>query len=256
VLITVKARSWRELSDLVEGDEIRAGATIVGPVGSRASIISVEQVGAQQASLSFAIERRDGDSASIVSWVRSRLAGFHIEIDGELLDTSVPVRLDQALTGKAVILSNPLSTDDLWRQLQNAISLRSTQDQILWQIFGVFWASNAVLLVALVATGHLPGDPVVGLIVAGAGTALCVAWNLIQRRALGHLGRDEKLMAKYERALHVDPAFAVSWDVNREAYDTYVSNGPRARHVMNGTGLFALAFWVILAIYFAAQFRP
>jgi hypothetical protein len=40
-----------------------------------------------------------------------------------------------------------LNPDQLWNQLANAVALVAKQDQIVWAIFGAFWAANAVLLV-------------------------------------------------------------------------------------------------------------
>ena len=144
-----------------------------------------------------------------------------------------------------------LTREELWRQLENAIALRSTQDQILWTLFGIFWASNAVLLVALFTTGKLP-DPAVGLVVAVVGVALCTAWALIRRRALGHLVRDEKLMDKIERALNIDPTFAVGRDVNHDAYRQYVGRGPSARRVMTACTVLGPLLWAVFGVYFVA----
>jgi hypothetical protein len=59
--------------------------------------------------------------------------------------------------------------DGLWSQLGNAVALAAKQDQIVWAVFGVFWAANAVLLVALFTTGDLPKRSV-GLVVSIVGS--------------------------------------------------------------------------------------
>jgi hypothetical protein len=64
----------------------------------------------------------------------------------------------------------------------NAVILIAKQDQIVWTVFGVFWAANAVLLVAFFQSGDLPKRPV-GLIVSRVGFALSPVWLLIHRRA-------------------------------------------------------------------------
>jgi hypothetical protein len=74
------------------------------------------------------------------------------------------------------------SPDQLWNQLSNAVALVAKQDQIVWAVFGVFWAANAVLLVALFTTGKLP-EQSVGIIVSGVGLALSVVWLAID---IGH----------------------------------------------------------------------
>lgn len=138
---------------------------------------------------------------------------------------------------------------ELWAQLGNAIELRSAQDQVVWAIFGIFWAANALLLVALFNNGSTPHDPLAGRVVGAVGIALSVVWFLIQRRALGHLVRHEKLMAKIEVALGISPDFAVSADVNRAAFKEYVRPGPRARHVMPACSVLGALGWTALLIW-------
>ena len=53
-----------------------------------------------------------------------------------------------------------LNRPEKWTQLTNALNLRSSQDQVLWSIFGAFWGANAILLVALFTTGKLPEETV------------------------------------------------------------------------------------------------
>ena len=128
--------------------------------------------------------------------------------------------------------NEPLERSEMWIQLTNAINLRSSQDQVLWSIFGTFWAANAILLVALFTTGDLPTNRIVGIIVATFGTVLSIVWHIIQTRALGHLMRHEELMRKLEAKLDFDPDYAVSAEVNRKSYDQYLSKRPKARTVM------------------------
>ncbi len=142
--------------------------------------------------------------------------------------------------------------EDLWRLLSHAISLRSTQDLVLWSIFGTFWASSAILIVALGGTLS-PPSPGPGLVVAGVGAGVGVAWALSQRRALHHLERDEDLMAKFEDALGLDLDFAVSWRLNSAAYDKRLKGRwwPKARQVMSFSPLAVVVFWLAAAVYFA-----
>ncbi|MFI5259162.1 MAG: hypothetical protein ACHQ01_06075 [Candidatus Limnocylindrales bacterium] len=143
-----------------------------------------------------------------------------------------------------------LTRDELWKQLENAIALRSSEDQVLWTLFSIFWASNAILLVALFTTGTLPKDPTVGVIVAIVGLVLCLAWALLQRRGLRHLIRFEKLMEKVEQLLGIDASLAVSAEINRADYDLYVGRGPRARQVMQACPLAGALLWAAFGAYF------
>lgn len=143
-----------------------------------------------------------------------------------------------------------LTREEKWGQLSNAISLRSSEDQVLWSIFGTFWAANAILLVALFTTGKLPNDPDVGLVIALVGVIISLAWDKIQRRALGHVKRHEALMYKLEDKLEVDPAFALSTQINKHDYQKFVGLGIRARHVMLACSMAAGTLWLCAFIYF------
>ena len=142
---------------------------------------------------------------------------------------------------------------ELWSQLGNAINLRSSQDQVLWSIFGAFWAANAILLVALFTTGDLPSNPAVGLIVAGVGVSLSLIWHGIQNRALGHVKRHEELMKTLEEALDIDPRFAVSPEINRSNYDLFLRRGPSARTLMALCSLGGAVLWTLVLIFFVVK---
>ena len=90
-----------------------------------------------------------------------------------------------------------LTRDDQWKQLGNAVALAAKQDQIAWAIFGVFWAANAVLLVALFTTGALP-QPSVGLVVSSVGVVLSLVWRAIERRAVEWLKHYERVLGDWK----------------------------------------------------------
>ena len=81
----------------------------------------------------------------------------------------------------------------------------------------------AILLVALFTSGTLPSDPLVGIAIAIVGILLSLTWHAVQNRALGHLMRHEMLITKLETSLDFAPDFAVSADLNRGPYDTYLN---------------------------------
>ncbi len=58
-------------------------------------------------------------------------------------------------------MAAPAMGKRMWDQLANAINLRSSQDQVLCTITGIFSAANAVLLVALLfVVSHKTASPV------------------------------------------------------------------------------------------------
>lgn len=143
-----------------------------------------------------------------------------------------------------------LEKREMWNQLANAISLRSAQDQVLWSIFGAFWAVNAILLVALFTTGKLPESIVVGIVVSSVGMLISLIWHFIQKRALGHVERYEELMRKLEAKLGFDASFAVSAKINREDYGRYVGKGIPARQVMPVCSLGGAILWALAVAFF------
>lgn len=127
--------------------------------------------------------------------------------------------------------------DGLWSQLGNAVALAAKQDQIVWTIFGVFWAADAVLLVALFTTGDVPKRPV-GLVVSIVGVAISGVWTAIQHRAIEWLKFYETVMKELEgkKYLHVPPSIAVTG--RREQV-----KGVRVRGLMLACPLVSVVLW-------------
>ena len=146
--------------------------------------------------------------------------------------------------------STPLGRQDLWTQLGYAINMRSSIDQVLWTVFGTFWATNAILLVALFTTGDVPSNPKVGLVVAVLGLSLSVIWHLVQNRALGHLVLFETIISRVEKTLRIDPDFAVSHDINRADYCRFLERGPRARTLMALCSKIVFFLWTAAFLFF------
>lgn len=145
-----------------------------------------------------------------------------------------------------------LSREELWVQLDHAVNARWSQDQVLWTIFGIFWAAHAILLVALFTTGTLPSDPVVAIITSFVGILLSVTWHFLQERALGHIVRFELLIKLLENELGIEPKFALTGDRYRETYEGYFRWWP-ARDIMRvcsvaGTILWSLALLIFLVM--------
>lgn len=143
-----------------------------------------------------------------------------------------------------------LDRTELWAQLTNAINLRSAQDQVIWSIFGTFWATNAILLVALFTGGGLPTDPIVGVVVGAVGMVISFIWHTIQNRAQGHIMRHEELMERLEKKLGVNPEYAVSARLNRQAYDKYLRGGLPARTLMKAASIGGTVAWFAVFVVF------
>jgi hypothetical protein len=143
-----------------------------------------------------------------------------------------------------------LTDPELWTQLTNAVSARSAQDQTLWTIFGVFWAAEGIMLVALFTTGSLPKN-IVGIIVSIAGVLLSLAWHIINKRAILHLDRWDILIERLEKKLNFDTDFAISLKVNfTDAKYINDNHKTPVRLVMRKCSLFSGVLWSILLLWF------
>jgi hypothetical protein len=140
-------------------------------------------------------------------------------------------------------MSSEPSREELLQQLANAIQLRSSQDQVLWGIHGVFWASNSILLVALFANGKIP-TPNIGTILSSVGLFMSLTWYFMQRRALGHVKRHEALMARIDLVLFKDSdaMYGITYEAD---YKKYLSGRPRARSVMPAAVIIFMIVWTI-----------
>lgn len=133
-------------------------------------------------------------------------------------------------------------------QLANAINLRSSQDQVLWTITGIFSAANAVLLVALFSNGGLPTEPIVGVILSLVGLLMSVIWFCIQGRAIRRIKYYERVIDKIERDL---------LGLSRELRTTPPPNGGvPARRLMRVLAGGWVAGWFIGFGYFVCCLLP
>jgi hypothetical protein len=138
--------------------------------------------------------------------------------------------------------------EELWNQLSRAVDLRSSQDQVLWSIFGFFGATNAVLLSGLFASGDFPKNHWISLVIVIAGISVSITWHLIQVRALGHIKRHEALITAIERILDVPEELALSAQINSSLVQQYVGTGIPARVLIARFGWGATALWMLVGI--------
>jgi hypothetical protein len=151
----------------------------------------------------------------------------------------------------AAVGSSPSPGDEqkvLTEQLARAWSLRTNQDQVLWRVFGAFWPTNAILLVALFRSGAQGPSRVVGIITCGAGLFVAVVWFLLHRRALAHLLRLDSIAENLERMLALKPEQALSVGLS----SVPVGHGPRARAVMRSCIVTLGTCWLFGLIWFVA----
>lgn len=141
-----------------------------------------------------------------------------------------------------------ITRQELWTQLGNAISLRSSQDQVLWSIFGTFWAANALLVVAIFTNEYSEYEAFITAGIELIGIFIALIWHTMQNRALGHIYRHETLMSKIEKKLGFDREYAVSADINPEPFILFLS-GLRARKVMPACSLGVAIIWLISLLF-------
>lgn len=135
------------------------------------------------------------------------------------------------------------SESHLWSQLNNAVILVAKQDQIVWAVFGVFWAANAVLLGALFTNGDFP-ERLVGLIVSIAGFALSLIWLAIENRALAWLKYYEAIVKKLEQNyLHIPSCVAFTGHPE-------TVRGIRVRPIMQICPLVCTVLWCVATLLF------
>lgn len=146
-----------------------------------------------------------------------------------------------------------LERHELGSQLSNGVNLRSSQDQVLWTIFGAFWATNAILLVALFTTGDFPSNHWVGVVLGAVGAALSVAWHQIQNRAIHHIVRHEKNMQRIESQLRVPPYVAISAELSGAHSVHPLQRGPQARTLMRLCSIAALVLWLAALVAFTRE---
>lgn len=132
---------------------------------------------------------------------------------------------------------------ELWNQLNNAVTLICKQDQIVWAVFGVFWAANAVLLVALFPSGNFPESLIVSLV----GFALCVIWAVIEVRAVAWLSYYEGIMKELEENYLKIPK-AVSFFGHPEKVE-----GRKVRTLMVSCPRYFAYLWAFAVVWFLVR---
>ncbi len=143
---------------------------------------------------------------------------------------------------------NGPSNSDLWNQLGNAVTFDNSENQVVWTIFGLFWAADAILLVAIFTTGDIP-KPAVGMLVSIAGTALSVVWYIIQKRAIAYLGFYDSLVEQLESQLQVQPELAASGNLN-PTFKSSLKGSIGIRPLMRWCPGVSAVLWIVAFVLF------
>lgn len=148
-------------------------------------------------------------------------------------------------------------TDDndnrhLWDQLNNAITLSAKQDQIIWTIFGIFWAANAVLLVGLVSPKDFP-NATVGMLISLVGAFISIAWSIIQFCANEYLDLYDNVIEKLEREL-LNPEEQNQYALSARLNSFKVGGVKRVRDFMFRCSTIPCILWPASLVVFFLQF--
>jgi len=146
-------------------------------------------------------------------------------------------------------VGDSFTNEQLWNQLANAVSLDASENQVVWTIFGLFWAADAILLVALFTTGDIPKRPV-GMLVSLAGVILSAVWYLIQKRAIGYLEFYDAVVDRLERRLGLPTGLAVSGKINDQLYKFSLKGSVSIRPLMNRCAGASALLWVAALFWF------
>lgn len=143
-----------------------------------------------------------------------------------------------------------LSRDELWGQMEHSVVMAAKEDQIVWTIFGVFWAANAVLLVALFSSGEMPNAKA-GTVISAAGAILALVWFVVQRRAIRWLSYYENIIYRIEKEyLIIPPDIALSARINNATFMKEIGHGIRVRRIMIGSSVMTALCWVAALAWF------
>jgi hypothetical protein len=143
--------------------------------------------------------------------------------------------------------SVPTSRANLQNQLAHAVAMAAKEDQIVWAIFGVFWAANSVLLGSLISPNRLP-RPTLDFVVSAAGATLCWVWFRMQYRAIAWLRYYETVIGALQAELKVPSEFSL---IQRNAV-----GGRPVRPLMTRSGIVVGMLWLAAHMYFAYDLMP
>ena len=138
------------------------------------------------------------------------------------------------------------TNDWRWTQLGYAVQNRTEVVERVWTVFGHFWTTNAVLLIALCATGKFP-DRKISALICVAGVVASIVWWQVQGREGRYLVRFTSLVKQLENDLRVPSKYRLSGRLD-ERSESWVSGGlPRVstRKVIQYCCLAVAVLWLV-----------
>jgi hypothetical protein len=147
------------------------------------------------------------------------------------------------------LIFTPEQREDFWKQLQNAVNHRIGEDQIKWNVFSLFAAANAALVITLLSSDPLPRSGV-SFAVSSVGLVLGIVWFSIQKRALQYMRFFETVQCKLETNLAIDPALSLTRLRSSDPNRSLGKPGERSRYVMMIFIGLVLIAWFFSSTYF------
>jgi hypothetical protein len=136
--------------------------------------------------------------------------------------------------------------NELLSLLQNFSNLRSSQDQVLWSIFGAFWGTNALLLISIFSVDSSWTIAQVGTVISIIGLIISFIWIIIQTRTLDRIQMYENSIMYIERKLKLAKELFAFSKVPKPSINFKV----KARYVMRLNCYLLIISWFVALIYF------
>lgn len=131
------------------------------------------------------------------------------------------------------------SRSELLELLALMNTLRARQDQTLWIVYGASWATNGLLLLALLQGGALPAGQMAALL-AFVGLVASLAAMQIMVSALDRVDAYDEMSRQLENVLALPATLRPSF-LRRQ-------RGPRGRDVMTAVNVLAVLGWLALLV--------
>jgi len=109
-------------------------------------------------------------------------------------------------SGGIIVPQGKLDEKYISEQLTRVNSSRSSEDTVLWSIFGAFIASNAILINILFSNNVSNYTQIIKVI----GIVISLSWGVIQYKALFHIKRLELIQEIIEKELKFEEKYRLS----------------------------------------------
>jgi hypothetical protein len=129
--------------------------------------------------------------------------------------------------------------------LNLANNLKMHEDNLSWMIFSIFWAANALLLVALFQNGDIHLTKIKWIVVPLFGILLSTTWFILENRILAYQIFYEDLVARLEKKLNIHEDFLTNKN-NNIYYEKIVKGNMciRAKPMLKTLPIFGVMGWV------------